>query len=181
MRIFCMKQILLPLALLVVFGFSSAQKVGAPAPEFLPDGAWFNSTPKKVSDYKGKVLLVNVWVHSCINCHNSLPTLRAWYDKYKAQGFEIVGVHTPEFASDKDASALKASLVRDGVTWTVFQDNLERTWKNYNNRFWPAFYFVDRSGNLRATHAGELSSRYPNAIPGLEQTLKGLLAEKGVQ
>jgi thiol-disulfide isomerase/thioredoxin len=181
MRIFCMKQILLPLALLVVFGFSSAQKVGAPAPEFLPDGAWFNSTPKKVSDYKGKVLLVNVWVHSCINCHNSLPTLRGWYDKYKAQGFEIVGVHTPEFASDKDASALKASLVRDGVTWTVFQDNLERTWKNYNNRFWPAFYFVDRSGNLRATHAGELSSRYPNAIPGLEQTLKGLLAEKGVQ
>jgi hypothetical protein len=166
-----MKRVLLAVALLTAFGFSSAQKLGTPAPEFLPDGVWLNSAPKKVADYKGKVLLVNIWVHSCINCHNSLPT----------QGFEIVGVHTPEFASDKDATALQQSLKRDGVTWAVFQDNLERTWKNYNNRYWPTFYFVDRAGNIRSTHAGELSSRYPDAIPGLEKTLQGLIAEKGVQ
>lgn len=176
-----MKRILLGLALLAAFGFSSAQKLGTPAPEFLPDGAWLNSSPKKVTDYKGKVLLVNIWVHSCINCHNSLPTLRGWYQKYKAQGFEIVGVHTPEFSSDKDLNALKESLKRDLVTWAVFQDNLERTWKNYNNRYWPAFYFVDRNGIIRHTHAGELSQRYPNAIPGLEKTIQGLIAEKVVQ
>jgi thiol-disulfide isomerase/thioredoxin len=166
------------LTIAIAFGFSSAQNTGTPAPEFQASGIWVNSTPKKVADYKGKVLLVNIWVHSCINCHNSLPTLRDWYTKYKAQGFEIVGVHTPEFESDKDANGLKKSLLEDNVTWAVFQDNLEKTWRAYNNRYWPAFYFVDRTGKIRATHAGELSSRYPNAIPGLEKTLQGLLAEK---
>jgi thiol-disulfide isomerase/thioredoxin len=159
-------------------GISSAQNAGINAPEFQADGLWLNSPAKKVSDFKGKVLLVNIWVHSCINCHNSLPTLRAWYSKYKDQGFEIVGVHTPEFESDKDPIALKNSLSKDNVTWAVFQDNLERTWQAYNNRYWPAFYFVDKSGKIRVTHAGELSSRYPNAIPGLEKTIQGLLAEK---
>ena len=166
------------LAMITALGFSSAQNSGSLAPEFQPSGIWLNSPPKKVADYKGKVLLVNIWVHSCINCHNSLPTLRAWYAKYQSQGFEIVGVHTPEFASDKDANALKASLKADGVTWAVFQDNLEQTWNAYNNRFWPAFYFIDRTGKIRASHAGEISSRYPDAIPGLEKTLQGLLAEK---
>ncbi len=166
------------LAIAAAFGFSSAQQSGTPAPEFQPSGIWLNSAPKKVADYKGKVLLVNIWVHSCINCHNSLPTLRAWYAKYKDQGFEIVGVHTPEFASDKDANALKNSLIQDKVTWAVFQDNLEKTWNAYNNRYWPAFYFVDKTGKIRETHAGELSSRYPDAIPGLEKTIQNLLAEK---
>jgi thiol-disulfide isomerase/thioredoxin len=159
-------------------GISSAGDAKINAPEFQADGVWLNSPAKKISDFKGKVLLVNIWVHSCINCHNSLPTLRAWYAKYKDQGFEIVGVHTPEFESDKDPNALKNSLVKDNVTWAVFQDNLERTWQAYNNRYWPAFYFVDKSGKIRVTHAGELSSRYPNAIPGLEKTIQELLAEK---
>ena len=159
-------------------GISSAQNIGTSAPEFQADGIWLNSPAKKVSDFKGKVLLVNIWVHSCINCHNSLPTLRAWYAKYQAQGFEIVGVHTPEFESDKDPNALKSSLIKDNVTWAIFQDNLERTWQAYNNRYWPTFYFVDKNGKIRVTHAGELSSRYPNAIPGLEKTIQGLLAEK---
>ena len=166
------------LAIAVAFGFSSAQNTDTPAPEFQATGIWLNSPPKKVADYKGKVLLVNIWVHSCINCHNSLPTLRDWYTKYKAQGFEIVGVHTPEFESDKDPVELKKSLLEDNVTWAVFQDNLEKTWKAYNNRYWPAFYFVDRNGKIRFTHAGEISSRYPDAIPGLEKKLQGLLAQK---
>ena len=166
------------LAIASALGISSAQNAGTAAPEFQADGIWLNSTAKKISDFKGKVLLVNIWVHSCINCHNSLPTLRTWYAKYKDQGFEIVGVHTPEFQSDKDPNALKNSLIKDNVTWAVFQDNLERTWQAYNNRYWPAFYFVDKSGKIRVTHAGELSSRYPNAIPGLEKTIQDLLAEK---
>ena len=94
------------LGIISALGISSAQNTGTNAPEFQADGIWVNSPAKKVADFKGKVLLVNIWVHSCINCHNSLPTLRAWYAKYKDQGFEIVGVHTPEFASDKDPNAL---------------------------------------------------------------------------
>ncbi len=164
--------------LLTALGFSSAQNTGISAPEFQASGVWLNSPAKKVSDYQGKVLLVNIWVHSCINCHNSLPTLRAWYKKYQAQGFEIVGVHTPEFESDKDPKALEQSLKRDQVTWAVFQDNLEKTWQAYNNRYWPAFYFVDKKGKIRFTHAGELSSRYPDAIPSLEKNLQMLLLEK---
>jgi thiol-disulfide isomerase/thioredoxin len=155
-----------------------AQPAGKAAPEFIPGGQWFNSRPLTVKDLRGKVVIVNIWVYSCINCHNSLPTLKEWYKKYKDQGLEIVGVHTPEFESDKVISNVTASLKQDGVTWPVFQDNESKTWNAYNNRYWPSFYLIDRSGNIRELHEGEISSRYPQAIPGLERTLVKLLSEK---
>jgi thiol-disulfide isomerase/thioredoxin len=148
------------------------------APEFILGGQWLNSKPLSIKELRGKVVIVNIWVHSCINCHNSLPTLREWYKKYKDQGLEIVGVHTPEFESDKDLAQTAASLKEDGVTWPIMQDNNEATWKAYNNQFWPAFYIVDRNGMIRSTHAGEISSRYPRAIPGLEVDIQKLLGEK---
>jgi thiol-disulfide isomerase/thioredoxin len=148
------------------------------APDFIVGGEWLNSKPLTIKSLRGKVVIVNIFVHSCINCHNSLPTLRDWYKKYKDQGLEIVGVHTPEFESDKDLTQTAASLKEDGVTWPVMQDNKEATWKAYNNQYWPAFYIVDRNGMIRSTHAGEISSRYPNAIPGLEADIKKLLEEK---
>jgi thiol-disulfide isomerase/thioredoxin len=157
---------------------SDAQVSSGPAPDFIAGGQWFNSKALSIKELRGKVLLVNIFVHSCINCHNSLPTLRDWYQKYKAQGLEIVGVHTPEFESDKDAVQASASFKRDGVTWPVVQDNAEATWKAYNNRYWPAFYLVDRRGNIREIHEGEISSRYPAAIPGLEATIQKLLREQ---
>jgi thiol-disulfide isomerase/thioredoxin len=148
------------------------------APELIPGGAWLNSAPLKIASLRGKVVIVNLWVHSCINCHNSLPTLKSWYAKFKAQGLEIVGVHTPEFESDKDLNGVRESLKRDGVTWPVMQDNQNATWNAYGNRYWPTFYLVDKRGVIREVHEGEISSRYPQAIPGLEATLKRLLAEK---
>jgi thiol-disulfide isomerase/thioredoxin len=148
------------------------------APDFIAGGQWFNSKPLTIKELRGKVTIVNIWVYSCINCHNSLPTLQSWYKKYKDQGLEIVGVHTPEFESDKPAANVLASLKETGVTWPVVQDNDSATWSAYNNRFWPAFYLVDKSGNIRKVHAGELSDRYPAAIPGLEKTIQELIAEK---
>ncbi len=148
------------------------------APEFILGGQWLNSKPLSIKDLRGKVVIVNIWVHSCINCHNSLPTLKNWYKKYKDQGLEIVGVHTPEFESDKDLAQTAASLKEDGVTWAIMQDNFEATWKAYNNQYWPTFYIIDRNGFIRSTHAGEISSRYPKAIPGLETDIQKLLAEK---
>ena len=148
------------------------------APELIAGGQWLNSAPVKLSALRGKVVIVNIWVHSCINCHNSLPTLKKWYASYKAMGLEIIGVHTPEFESDKDLAALKRSLVSDLVTWPVMQDNQNATWQAYNNRFWPAFYLIDKKGVIRESHDGEISSRYPDAIAPLESTLKKLLAEQ---
>jgi thiol-disulfide isomerase/thioredoxin len=156
----------------------SAQGTGKPAPDFIAGGKWLNSNPLSIKDLRGKVTIVNIWVYSCINCHNSLPTLQGWYKKYKDQGLEIIGVHTPEFESDKVASNVTAALKADNVTWPVMQDNESKTWNAYNNQFWPAFYLVDRQGNIREIHSGEISSRYPDAIPGLEKTLQKLLAEK---
>jgi thiol-disulfide isomerase/thioredoxin len=156
-------------------GSKGAERV---APEFVAGGAWVNSKPLSISSLRGKVVIVNLWVHSCINCHNSLPTLKSWYAKLKAQGLEIVGVHTPEFDSDKDLAGLQRSLKRDGVTWPIVQDNQNATWNAYDNRYWPSFYLVDKRGVIREVHEGEISSRYPDAIPGLEGTLKRLLSEK---
>ncbi len=174
-----MKRLVLGLALLgAVYSPALAVGVGEKAPEVIPGGGWLNSQPLHLADLKGKVVLLNIWVYSCVNCHNSLPTLEAWYAKYKGQGLEIVGVHTPEFESDKPLLSVAASLKRDGVTWPVVQDNQNATWNAYQNSYWPAFYLIDRKGVIREVHAGEISSRYPDAIPGLEATLKKLLAEK---
>jgi thiol-disulfide isomerase/thioredoxin len=169
----------------LVSGASQAQSspvtLGTPAPAWTVGGQWLNSKPLTPKDLRGKVVIVNFWVYSCINCHNSLPTLRAWYKKYQNQGLEIVGIHTPEFESDKPISNVQAALKRDNVTWPVMQDNQSKTWASYNNQYWPAFYLLDRQGMVRYYHAGEISERYPQAIPGLEANLQRLLAEKSAE
>ena len=86
------------------------------APDFIAGGQWFNSKPLSIQSLRGKVTIVNIWVYSCINCHLSLPTLQKWYGKYRADGLEIVGVHTPEFESDRPLGNVKASLIADKVT-----------------------------------------------------------------
>ncbi len=155
----------------------SAQRVGNTAPAFSATGEWFNSPPLEVADLHGKVVLVNIWVYSCYNCYRSLPTLQRWYQKYTDEGFEIVGVHTPEFASDKVVSNVKEALEREGVTWSVFQDNNAVTWRAYNNRVWPTFYLLDRQGTLRKVQQGEISSVFPRGIKPLERAIEALLAE----
>ena len=92
---------------------------------------------------------------------------------------EIVGVHTLEFESDKDLAALKRSLASDGVKWLIVQDNQNATWQAYSNRFWPAFYIIDKKGVIRELHEGEIWGRYPDAIAPLELTLKKQLGGKG--
>ncbi|WP_424949345.1 redoxin domain-containing protein [Deinococcus sp.] len=155
-----------------------ALSVGDKAPDFIPGGQWLNSAPLHVAQLRGKVVIVNLWVYSCINCHLSLPTLQGWYGKYRAAGLEIVGVHTPEFESDKPVKNVTASLRADKVTWPVMQDNALATWNAYESQGWPSFYLIDRRGVIREIHVGEISTRFPDDIPGLEATLQKLLAEK---
>ena len=125
------------------------------APEFLADGDWFNSKPLTVASLHGKVVLVDFWTYSCINCLRTLPHLKAWYAAYRQDGFEIVGVHTPEFAFEHVPSNVRAAIGRLGISYPVVQDNRYRTWSAYGNQYWPAEYLVDRTGEVRHIQFGE--------------------------
>lgn len=173
-----MKHVLAVILLGVAFGAPGlAQKVASPAPDFIPGGAWLNSEPLSIEDLRGKVVLVNVWVYSCYNCYRSLPTLQGWYERFKGQGFEIVGVHTPEFESDKPLKNVQEALLREGVTWPVVQDNRAATWRAYGNSVWPTFYLVDRGGVVRKVQRGEISFVFPQGIKPLQGAIEALLAE----
>lgn len=139
------------------------------------DGAvtWLNSKPLSLEDLKGKVVLVDFWTYSCINCLRTLPYVKAWAEKYKDSGLVVIGVHTPEFAFEKDIDNVKKALLELGVTYPVAIDNNYAIWNAFQNRYWPAHYFVDRSGNIRHHHFGE--GNYDES----EKVIQALLAENG--
>ena len=109
----------------------------------------------KISDFKGKVVLVDFWTYTCINCIRTLPFLTAWDEKYKDKGLVIIGVHTPEFEFEKDIENVKAAVEKYGIKYRVVQDNDYKTWRAFNNRFWPRKYLIDSDGYIRYDHIGE--------------------------
>ena len=125
------------------------------APSLHADGAWINSPPLTLSQLRGKVVLIDFWTYSCINCLRTLPHLKAWYAAYHPKGLVIIGVHTPEFAFEHVTSNVRAAVKRLGITYPVMQDNDYKTWDNYDNAYWPAEYMIDRNGHVRHTHFGE--------------------------
>ena len=126
-----------------------------PAPEFAGIDAWLNSPPLTMQSLKGKVVLVDFWTYSCINCVRTLPYLTAWNMKYRDQGLVIVGVHSPEFEFEKNIDNIKAALGKYGIQYPVAADNHLSTWTNYNNQYWPAHYLIDRDGRVVYAHFGE--------------------------
>ena len=126
-----------------------------PAPALHPDGDWFNSKPLTLASLRGKVVLVDFWTYSCINCLRTLPHLKAWYAAYHRDGLEIIGVHTPEFAFEHVASNVGAAVKRLGIKYPVVQDNDYGTWDAYGNEYWPADYLIDRQGRIRDYDFGE--------------------------
>lgn len=145
------------------------------APELIAGGEWFNSDPLTLESLRGKVVLVDFWTYSCINCIRTLPYLEDWYEKYKDQGFVIIGVHSPEFEFEKEADNVRKAIADFGITYPVVQDNDFATWNAYNNHYWPAKYFVDAKGELRFSHFGE--GNYDES----EQWIQDLLKEAGYQ
>jgi cytochrome c biogenesis protein CcdA/thiol-disulfide isomerase/thioredoxin len=128
----------------------------APTPSGL--GPWFNtagSQPLTAEDLDGKVVLVDFWTYSCINCLRTLPYLRAWHDAYSDEGLVVVGVHAPEFAFESVPANVEQALADLEVTWPVALDNDYETWAGFHNRYWPAKYLIDRDGTLRYAHYGE--------------------------
>lgn len=123
----------------------------------LPDG-YLNTggAPISLSDLKGrKVVLIDFWTYSCINCQRTIPYVNAWYDKYKSQGLEVIGVHTPEFSFEHDQKNVADALKRFGITHPVVLDNEYQTWNAYQNRFWPHMYLIDIDGYIVYDHIGE--------------------------
>ena len=125
------------------------------APDFEPDGDWFNTRPLTIASLRGKVVLVDFWTYSCINCLRTLPHLKAWYSAYHKDGFQIVGVHTPEFAFEHVSSNVRAAIHRLGIEYPVVQDNGYHTWAAYGNQYWPAEYLIDKRGDVRHIQFGE--------------------------
>jgi cytochrome c biogenesis protein CcdA/thiol-disulfide isomerase/thioredoxin len=126
-----------------------------PAPQFTGLTDWINSEPLTLENLRGKVVVVDFWTFGCYNCRNTRPHVRALYDKYKGQGLEIVGIHTPEFAYERVLANVEKAARDQEVTWPVALDPDFKTWRAYKNRYWPAFYFIDAQGRIRYTHFGE--------------------------
>ena len=134
---------------------------------------WLNSPPLTAQSLRGKVVLVDFWTYSCINCLRSLPYVEAWAQKYKAQGLVVIGVHTPEFAFERDTGNVRRAVHDLGVTYPVAIDNDHAIWRAFNNNYWPAHYFIDGQGRIRAHHFGE--GEYDQS----ERIIQKLLAENG--
>src|SRR5437773_748597 len=125
------------------------------APDVREVSAWVNSRPLSIPKLRGKVVLVDFWTYSCINCLRTLPYLKAWDARYRSKGLVILGVHTPEFAFEHDLGNVRAAVKRLGVRYPVALDNSYGTWKAYGNQYWPADYLVDQAAHVRDVHFGE--------------------------
>ncbi len=126
------------------------------AQEFVKPGEFINAEPFTLASLIGKkVIIVDFWTYSCINCQRTQPYLNAWYEKYKDQGLEIVGVHTPEFDFEKVADNVRAAVKREGIVYPVVQDNEFGTWRAYQNQYWPHKYLIDTDGYIVYDQVGE--------------------------
>lgn len=143
------------------------------APELAGLQAWINSDPTTLEELRGKVVLVDFWTYSCINCIRTLPFLNEWHEKYEDDGLVILGIHAPEFAFEKEEANVRDAIAEYSIEYPVALDNDFTTWRAYNNRYWPAKYFIDRNGFLRHYHFGE--GEYEES----EEVIRALLAENG--
>jgi cytochrome c biogenesis protein CcdA/thiol-disulfide isomerase/thioredoxin len=143
------------------------------APDFVDTQRWFNSPPLSIRELRGKVVLVDFWTYTCINCLRELPHTEALYRHYRTDGLVVVGVHTPEFPFERIASNVEQGVEESDLTFPVVQDNEYGTWIAYGNQYWPALYLIDSRGRVRYVHFGE------GAYETTERAVRSLLAEAG--
>ena len=156
---------------------SNAHPGAAPIEGDLPPltgaAAWLNSPQLSAESLRGKVVVIDFWTYSCINCLRALPYVKSWYDKYKDHGLVVLGVHSPEFAFEKSESNVKRAVHDLGIVYPVALDNNYAIWQAFNNQYWPAHYFIDRMGKIRGHHFGE--GNYDES----EELIRRLLEEAG--
>jgi cytochrome c biogenesis protein CcdA/thiol-disulfide isomerase/thioredoxin len=146
------------------------------APDFTGNQRWFNTpadAPLDLKQLRGRVVLVDFWTYTCINCIRTLPYVRAWDERYRKRGLTVVGVHTPEFPFERDAGNVQRAIVQNGLRYAVAQDNDYATWDAWGNQYWPAKYLIDARGRVRYAHFGE------GDYDKTESAIRALLAEAG--
>jgi peptide-methionine (R)-S-oxide reductase len=143
----------------------------ARAPEFAP-GTWINSQPLTLKELHGRVVLIQFWTFGCYNCRNTLPAVKRWYQRYGDQGLTVVGVHSPEFDSEKQIENVRSQVKSLGISYPVVTDNDYKTWQSYDVNAWPTIFVVDKVGRIRSTHVGE------GAYDEMERTIQQLLKEE---
>jgi cytochrome c biogenesis protein CcdA/thiol-disulfide isomerase/thioredoxin len=155
-------------------GRRSSLPVLGEAPDFTDNQRWFNTAggrPLTLARLRGRVVLIDFWTYTCINCIRTLPYVKAWYAHYRRDGLVVVGVHTPEFGFEKDAGNVEAAIHQNGLRYPIAQDNDYATWNAWSNQFWPAKYLIDARGRVRYTHFGE------GDYGKTESAIRSLLAE----
>jgi thiol-disulfide isomerase/thioredoxin len=145
----------------------------APAAELTGIAGWHNSAPLTIESLRGRVVVVDFWTYTCINCRRTFPFLRALQQTYDGDGLTIVGVHTPEFDFEKLSTNVERAVKELDVTWPVAEDPTRATWDAYENQYWPAKYLIDRQGRVRSLHVGE------GGDAAVEDSIRTLLAEGG--
>lgn len=144
---------------------------GKPAPD-IAGKTWLNSSPLKLSELRGKVVLVEFWTLGCSNCRNVEPYVKKWHDKYASQGLVVVGVHTPEFAHEKELDNVREYVQLRSIKHAVVIDNDFAIWNRYGNRYWPAMYLLDKDGAVCAIKIGE------GGYEDTERKIRELLAQR---
>ncbi|NBX02653.1 MAG: thioredoxin family protein [Alphaproteobacteria bacterium] len=161
---------------------------GLPAPYAAPEIAgvdgWINSEPQTIAALRGKVVLVDFWTYSCINCIRTLKHINAWNEKYREQGLVILGVHSPEFEFEKERANVQKAVTKWGIQYPVALDNHMATWTNFSNRYWPAHYLINKEGQVVYTHFGEgkydVTENNIRYLLGLSDAASAIEKEKGV-
>jgi len=152
---------------------TSSLPVEGQLPSLVGAVQWLNSAPLTAEQLKGKVVLVDFWTYSCINCLRTLPYVKAWADKYRDQGLVVIGVHAPEFAFERDVNNVTKAMKDLGIHYPVAIDNDYKIWRAFDNQYWPAHYFADAEGRIRYHHFGE------GAYDESERVIQELLREAG--
>ena len=124
------------------------------APEVMNE-LWLNSLPLKMMDLKGKVVMVEFWTFGCYNCRNVEPHVKEWHKKYAEHGLVVIGVHSPEFADERDIDKVRQYVAEHDIRYAVTIDNDYSTWHRYRNRYWPSLYLIDKQGIVRYVRVGE--------------------------
>jgi thiol-disulfide isomerase/thioredoxin len=166
--------LLAAMPLLLTHFMGEAMRAGV-APEIKGIHEWFNSDPLTIAKLRGKVVLVDFWTYSCINCIRTFPYLKAWDEKYREKGLMIIGVHSPEFGFEKDRENVRRAVLQHGIKYPVAMDNDKKTWDAYANHYWPHKYLIDSQGNIRYEHPGE------GGYIEMEQEIQKLLVEAGAE
>ncbi|SDT13181.1 cytochrome c biogenesis protein DipZ [Bradyrhizobium canariense] len=158
---------------------SEASAAELPVEDLMPSLAgaeeWLNSKPLTMEELKGKVVLIDFWTYSCINCLRAIPYVRAWAEKYRDHGLVVIGVHAPEFAFERNVDNVKNAIATLKIDYPVAIDNDYKIWRAFDNEYWPAHYFIDANGKVRHHHFGE--GEYAES----ERVIQTLLAEAGDQ